>query len=267
MRLNKLPYKKIASHLDKTELACRLHYHQLSHGNNRRKRTNSISSNTSDKSTTSPSETTHASGISSVLAAGKKGSNLSVSSSGAVQKSGNSNALKLKGKPLLPKPVATSGHGSIPRGKHVGKGKPLRVNCSIENIDKEKLLQIVDAQRQKFWESVATAYGGTFTPDFLEQAYNDGTASIPPTPAISPSTSIKSGASIIGESLLDTRFSAGSPEITEIPEELEPMDLSDNSMEEIKPEQKVEDAHQDETTPSGSEEAKPVISENISLSA
>src|ERR1700712_1220687 len=39
-----MPYKHIASHLKKTELACRLHYHQLSHGSNRRKRTNSMAS-------------------------------------------------------------------------------------------------------------------------------------------------------------------------------------------------------------------------------
>lgn len=31
-----MPYKHIAAHLNKTELACRLHYHQLSHGSARR---------------------------------------------------------------------------------------------------------------------------------------------------------------------------------------------------------------------------------------
>ncbi|KAJ2972415.1 hypothetical protein NQ176_g7172 [Zarea fungicola] len=43
-RLQKMPYKHIAAHLNKTELACRLHYHQLSHGSSRRKRTASTSS-------------------------------------------------------------------------------------------------------------------------------------------------------------------------------------------------------------------------------
>lgn len=46
-RLQKMPYKHIAAHLKKTELACRLHYHQLSHGSNRRKRTTSMSSSSS----------------------------------------------------------------------------------------------------------------------------------------------------------------------------------------------------------------------------
>ncbi|KAK4098885.1 hypothetical protein N658DRAFT_431153 [Parathielavia hyrcaniae] len=46
-RMQKMPYKHIAAYLKKTELACRLHYHQLSHGSNRRKRTTSMSSGSS----------------------------------------------------------------------------------------------------------------------------------------------------------------------------------------------------------------------------
>ena len=45
-----MPYKHIAAHLNKTELACRLHFHQLSHGNARRKRRMSCSSGSSDPS-------------------------------------------------------------------------------------------------------------------------------------------------------------------------------------------------------------------------
>jgi len=52
-RMQKMPYKHIAAHLKKTELACRLHYHQLSHGSHRRRRastsTNSSTSSTSSK--------------------------------------------------------------------------------------------------------------------------------------------------------------------------------------------------------------------------
>ncbi len=46
--MQKMPYKHIAAYLKKTELACRLHYHQLSHGSNRRKRTTSMSSGSSN---------------------------------------------------------------------------------------------------------------------------------------------------------------------------------------------------------------------------
>lgn len=52
-RMQKMPYKHIAAHLKKTELACRLHFHQLSHGSHRRRRastsTNSSTSSTSSK--------------------------------------------------------------------------------------------------------------------------------------------------------------------------------------------------------------------------
>ncbi|KAG5971473.1 hypothetical protein E4U58_007516 [Claviceps cyperi] len=50
-RLKKTPYKHIAAQLNKTELACRLHYHQLSRGNARRKRAGSCSSDSSDTPT------------------------------------------------------------------------------------------------------------------------------------------------------------------------------------------------------------------------
>ena len=48
-----MPYKHIAAHLKKTELACRLHYHQLSHGSHRRKRTGSTSTASSNSSASS----------------------------------------------------------------------------------------------------------------------------------------------------------------------------------------------------------------------
>lgn len=45
-----MPYKHIATYLNKTELACRLHYHHISRGSNRRKRNLSCSSTMSDYS-------------------------------------------------------------------------------------------------------------------------------------------------------------------------------------------------------------------------
>lgn len=45
-----MPYKHIAAYLKKTELACRLHYHQLSHGSNRRKRNSPDASSTGSQS-------------------------------------------------------------------------------------------------------------------------------------------------------------------------------------------------------------------------
>jgi len=177
MRLQKVAYKKIATHLDKTELACRLHYHQLSHGGNRRKRTNSLSSNSSDKSATSPAQTP----LDPSRARSSTPSH--ISPSGAVQKLSSSTPSKIKGKPLLPKPA----DGSTPgRKQSPAKSKQLRVNCDTGSIDREKLQQIIEAQHKQFWPNVAAEYGGPYTPEYLEQCWRNGLKSGPPTPAISP---------------------------------------------------------------------------------
>ncbi|EFR03091.1 hypothetical protein MGYG_06086 [Nannizzia gypsea CBS 118893] len=55
-RMMKTPYKRIAAHLCKTELACRLHYHQMSSGNLRRRSAKSRSSSLSLESTHYPVE-------------------------------------------------------------------------------------------------------------------------------------------------------------------------------------------------------------------
>src|ERR1700760_5095440 len=53
--MQKMPNKHISAHLKKTELACRLHYHQLARGNHRRKRAGSTSTATSTVSNSSTS--------------------------------------------------------------------------------------------------------------------------------------------------------------------------------------------------------------------
>ncbi|KMQ41906.1 hypothetical protein HL42_7387 [Trichophyton rubrum] len=55
-RMMKTPYKRIAAHLCKTELACRLHFHQMSSGNLRRRSAKSRSSSLSLESTQYPIE-------------------------------------------------------------------------------------------------------------------------------------------------------------------------------------------------------------------
>jgi len=180
MRLQKVAYKKIATHLDKTELACRLHYHQLSHGGNRRKRTNSLSSNSSDKSGTSPAQTP----LDSSRARSSTPSRLTpISPTGAIQKLSTSTPSKIKGKPLLPKPA----DGSTPgRKQSPAKSKQLRVNCDTGSIDREKLQKVIEAQHKQFWGNVAAQYGGLYTAEYLEQYWHNGLKSGPPTPAISP---------------------------------------------------------------------------------
>ncbi|KAK2828971.1 hypothetical protein FQN49_007221 [Arthroderma sp. PD_2] len=55
-RMLKTPYKRIAAHLCKTELACRLHYHQMASGSLRRRSGKSRSSSISLESTYYPVE-------------------------------------------------------------------------------------------------------------------------------------------------------------------------------------------------------------------
>jgi hypothetical protein len=93
--------------------------------------------------------------------------------SGAIQKVGaNSTTPRPKGKPLLPKP--TTSHKQTPV-----KGKGLRVNCSPDRIDKNKLRSIVEAHQDQFWKSVAEKYGGSFDGEYLRQLWLNGLASGP----------------------------------------------------------------------------------------
>ncbi|KAI5844880.1 hypothetical protein BZA05DRAFT_153187 [Tricharina praecox] len=202
MRLERVAYKKIASHLDKTELACRLHYHQLSHGGNRRKRNSSVSSTSSNTPAGSPATSPSAASplsttkITTTTTKPFIASSFSpVNAAGAIQKSGTPcNPLsKIKGKPLLPKPAdaATSGAGAIstPRRQNAKGGKPLRVHCNPDSIDKEKLKRLVKQNEPKFWELIAAQYGEPIDGEYLRTIWTKGFGSeTPPTPAISPAS-------------------------------------------------------------------------------
>jgi len=195
MRLERVAYKKIASHLDKTELACRLHYHQLSHGGNRRKRNSSVSSTSSSTPVASPATSPAAASPLSATKPFIATSFSPVNAAGAIQKAGTpSNPLsKIKGKPLLPKPAdaATSGAGAVatPRRPHAKGGKPLRVHCNPDSIDKQKLKRLVKQNEPKFWEMIALQYGEPIEAEYLRTIWaKDIGSETPPTPAISPAS-------------------------------------------------------------------------------
>lgn len=201
-----MPYKHIASHLKKTELACRLHYHQLSHGSNRRKRTNSITS--SGTASTAQSPIIHHAVPSPIQEDGNSHPhtppNYTYSPQPAVhvqlpsastllpQASSNSPTRTL-GHPIaiLPKP-------SPPRRalSDSAANPPLRLDCdvvpnqaNVSNIDKERLRHIYEMHRTSFWGVIASEYGGNLSPLLLEEAWKRGIATnAPPTPCISPDT-------------------------------------------------------------------------------
>ena len=226
MRLERVAYKKIANHLDKTELACRLHYHQLSHGGNRRKRNTSVSSNSSN---TAASNTAGSNGASTAAASPATSKNFvaatsgfsPVNANGAIQKSGAAaTPLRTKGKPLLPKPADTSIASSSPRRlQSAGKGKGLRVNCNPDSIDKERLKRIIKENEGRFWETVAAQYGDSIDPELLRTFWHKGAIS-PPTPSsqvTSPAAQSEDGNQTVSTvSEVSTPISSLSPNGSEI---------------------------------------------------
>lgn len=201
-----MPYKHIAAHLKKTELACRLHYHQLSHGSNRRRRTASISSVSSSghspvmsavipspirehspREMTPPSSSGRTSAHSPDL-----GSSVKLPSIlGHVDPSARLPA-------ILPKPagmgyVSESQFHRMPTpGPEMNKSlepsafpRPasqaaqdhhtLRLDCSLPAptpyVDMGRLQAVYSTHRMSFWGAVAADYGAGASPIVLEQAW------------------------------------------------------------------------------------------------
>lgn len=202
-RLQKMPYKHIANHLKKTELACRLHYHQLSHGSNRRKRTNSVTSSGTGSTTQSPIMPAMPSPI-------HESANIQPASPPTYTYSPQSPVQLPAASTLLPRsasnsPVRTVSHPvailpkpSPPRRalSDSAANPPLRLDCDVvsnqtnfSNIDKERLRQIYEAHRGSFWGVIASEYGNGASPYVLEEAWKRSiTINAPPTPSHSPDT-------------------------------------------------------------------------------
>ncbi|KAK8101117.1 hypothetical protein PG999_011491 [Apiospora kogelbergensis] len=194
-RLQKMPYKHIAAHLKKTELACRLHYHQLSHGSNRRKRTTSVSSNSS--------------GHSPILPASMPTPIREAIQLPSIMTSGTDASPRLPA--ILPKPVAMSmsqlgyptpgaetsrslAPSPFPQQQTPTSHAPaLRLDCSMPqpptHIDLPRLHSIYAAHRNSFWGAVANDYGTGASPAFLEQAWKSSVANGPAHTPITPTTS------------------------------------------------------------------------------
>lgn len=190
-RMQKMPYKHIAAHLKKTELACRLHYHQLSHGSHRRKRTSSVSSSASCSSTgTNPAynmamehdaysqSSRHSSPMSYTGSPHVRAASISTTSPGRTQH-----------KILLPKPRTITPRES-PEPYHA-----LRINTEVAHqpkvVDTDRLRAIYEARRQQFWATVAADYGTDVSPAQLEEIWRNGSGVVrPPTPDASPDGSM-----------------------------------------------------------------------------
>ncbi len=214
-RLQKMPYKHIAAQLRKTELACRLHYHQVANGGNRRKRNISISSASSGLSSgtgarTSPDAEDHLTPVSPQQRLPSSFTPISPASVKSAIDTPTSLSPFRYPKPLLPRPnVPTARRSSEPmRGL-----KGLRLDTSGEPnkyrpqaIDKARLRRAYEAHRATFWKVIASDYGDNVSPVLLEEAWKKDGVAGPPTPGESPEDITPGGSS--ATSLRAPTFSA-----------------------------------------------------------
>lgn len=208
-RLQKMPYKHIAAHLKKTELACRLHFHQLSHGSHRRKRTLSISSSTSSSS--AGHSTYSIPGERDDFSRSRHASPLSYHGGSPHVRASSMGASpnRSQHKVLLPKPSPLTPRDS-PEPYH-----PLRINTEVAHqpkvVDTERLRAIYEGRRQQFWAAVAADYGANVSPAQLEEIWRSGSGTVrPPTPDQSPDGSV-----VLNPILKSTPYQYSSPSYSE----------------------------------------------------
>ncbi|KAK2734042.1 hypothetical protein FQN57_001877 [Myotisia sp. PD_48] len=212
-RMQKMPYKHISAYLHKTELACRLHYHQMTYGNNRKRRAGSLCSSSSLDSTFHPvedSSSDHKSTASSPAPQPSPGlASVSGSPLPSIRHISSRSRTHI---PILPKPVISSSekhsqqlqsqaqtrpesykqlHFSTPatRSEEQAHRSPGREHY----IDSARLRSLYDSHRDSFWAFLATEYskGGAIPGHKLEEAFfNDMLSPFqgpsPPTPRPSP---------------------------------------------------------------------------------
>lgn len=187
-----MPYKHIAAHLKKTELACRLHYHQLSHGSHRRKRTASLSSTSSSGGSVrhSPPQY-HLNGDhhEEYGVAAMHGIHNPYGSMNPLTSypSNNTSPGRSQHKLLLPKPRPLTPDDSSTRlhGLRIHTGNDNSPHDS--SVDTNRLRQIYDAHRGNFWSAIASEYGSDVSPNHLEQVWR-GAPGQPITPEDSPNS-------------------------------------------------------------------------------
>ncbi|KAK6340151.1 hypothetical protein TWF730_001921 [Orbilia blumenaviensis] len=179
-RSEKVAYKKIALQLNKTELACRLHFHQLQRGSNRRRRNLSMSSSDS----TGPIYAT----------AGYPTSSYENISRRSASPAGTPPIPELRYRErcsFSPSQGRNESWTSSPSGF---SARPLE----NPDVDYSRLQRLVDHHKRNMWAAVAADYGEGATPEFLETFWSKQQAArheyerkptgTPPTPMVSPRT-------------------------------------------------------------------------------
>ena len=181
-----MPYKHIAAQLKKTELACRLHYHQLSFGNKSRRTMPAASldnfhrsSMTSPDVLRQPTPQRPLPSFSPPVSPPNHGySPPNAAESPNVHKN------------ILPRPIISSHRSSQ-------NMTPLRLVTDEmkdrQHVDIARLDQLYEAHRLHFWSTIARHYGGNLSPATLEDAWRRAHgmlgSTFPPTPRGSPQSS------------------------------------------------------------------------------
>lgn len=198
-----MPYKHIAAQLKKTELACRLHYHQLSFGSKSRRHSNNMpAKHTFDRSSMTPPVRLRQQTPQLPLPS------FSPPASPEDHEYQPSRPIDhvSNHKPLLPKPVL-SPQRSAQEPRHLRL-----VTDNVESfherqyVDIPRLDRIYEAHRLHFWSTIARSYGCNLSPSTLEDAWRRAHAmtgsNFPPTPRGSPQSAQAA------PSILTTPFSA-----------------------------------------------------------
>lgn len=192
-----MPYKHIAAHLKKTELACRLHYHQMSYGSNRRKRTDSVSSTGSYSSFVGPrDETLENTTYTRLSPVPSPPSSPEYSAGKSLTCDPNCQPSRAH-VPILPKPDASTIRSlqSTPtdmiKSLHLDTSftmaQPYRHQVQPSQVDPSRLRAIYNAHRDSFWSLIASEYSheSPFSARQLEEIFFNTT--LPPTTVCAPS--------------------------------------------------------------------------------
>ena len=192
-----MPYKHIAAHLKKTELACRLHYHQMSYGNNGRRRSESVSSIASFTSISAGgdlSDNTHHRRLSPVLS--PRSSPEPSQRASLDETSPQSHRAPV---PILPKPDGHNTPNVLEPSVNMNyEATGYRKENYHSYIDMSRLHAIYEAYSTSFWTKIAAEYsreGNEINPKRVEKAilssfsHGQVRGHLPPTPNGSPAAS------------------------------------------------------------------------------
>jgi len=184
-----MPYKHIAAQLKKTELACRLHYHQLSFGSKSRRQASISSNHSYDRASMTPPAQMRQPTTQRPLPSFSPPASPETVDHAAIEASRNA----ISHKPILPKPILSPQRAAQETGSLRLITDDMEKYHQRQYVDITRLDRIYDAHRLHFWSTIARNYGENLSPATLEdawrQAHRMSDSNFPPTPRGSPQSS------------------------------------------------------------------------------